>query len=429
MKIKVIEKSYAEVMQLERPKHRKPIKPNIFFRTLLKLVSLPDLMATHFSYEKIGMEKLERREPALFLMNHSSFIDLEIVSSMLYPRPFNIITTSDGFIGKEWLMRQIGCIPTSKFVSDTTLVRDIIHTAKKLESSVVLFPEAGYSFDGTSTTLPNGSTGALVKMLGIPLVKIHAYGAFTRDPLYNNLQRRRITVSATEKYLLSKEEIANMSAEEIEEVIKREFTFDGFAWQKENGVKVSEDFRADYLNRVLYKCPHCLSEGNMIGRGTTLTCPDCGKVYTLDEYGSLSTDGEAKFTHVPDWYSWQRDCVREEIESGRYSLDIPVDIYMTVDHKALYHVGDGRLLHGEEGFTLTGSDGELHYEQKTRSSYTLNSDFNWYELGDVISIGNHNQLFYCFPKGTGDVVAKARLATEEMYKFATEKAEQAKNEA
>ena len=428
MKIKVIEKSYDEVQSIKRKKHKKPIRPNMFFRTLLKLVSVPDLATTHFHHEKIGMEKLGKKEPALFLMNHSSFIDLEIVASMLYPRPFNIITTGDGFIGKDSLMRWIGCIPTNKFVQDTTLVRDILHTVRKLNSSIVLFPEAGYSFDGTSTTLPE-TTAALIKMLKIPVVMIHAFGAFSRDPLYNNLQRRKVEVSATETYILSPEEIEKMSVDEIDEVVQREFTFDNFAWQQENHIKIDEPFRADCLNRVLYKCPHCNEEGKMHGEGTKLSCTSCGVSYTLDEYGFLSCDnGETKFTHIPDWYKWERECVKEEILAGNYRLDIPVDICMTIDTLHLYHVGEGRLVHEEAGFTLDGCEGKLHYEQKTRASYTVNSDFNWYELGDVISIGNNEHLFYCFPKVEGDIVAKTRLAAEELYKITMERVKAEKEE-
>ena len=125
MKIKVIRKSYEDVLNIKRQRHSKPKKPNIFFRTLLKIVSLPDILKTRFKCEKIGMDKLGKHENALFLMNHSSFIDMEIVSTVLYPRPFNIVTTSDAFIGKNKLLRLIGCIPTNKFVSDTTLVRDM----------------------------------------------------------------------------------------------------------------------------------------------------------------------------------------------------------------------------------------------------------------------------------------------------------------
>ena len=86
-------------------------------------------------------------------------------------------------------------------------------------------------------------------------------------------------------------------------------------------------------------------------------------------------------------------------------------------------IGEGRLVHDENGFTLTGCDGELHYEQKPLSSYTLNADYYWYEIGDVIGIGNRDCLYYCFPQVEGDVVTKARLATEELYKMTMEKKE------
>ena len=36
----------------------------------------------------------------------------------------------------------------------------------------------------------------------------------------------------------------------------------------------------------------------------------------------------------------------------------------------------------------------------------------------LIDIGGNECLYYCFPK-EGDVVAKTRLATEELYKFKT----------
>ena len=417
MKIKVIDKSYDEVMAIPRRKHKKPIKPSMLFRTLLKLVSAPELKKVNFSCKKIDMEKLGKKESALFLMNHTCFIDMEIVSTILYPRPFNIVTTTDAFVGKDLLLRLIGCIPTTKFATDTVLVRDILHAVRKLHSSIVLYPECGYSFDGRATVVPD-TTAKLVKMLGIPLVMIRTEGAFAYDPLYNNLQTREVEVTATEKYLLSAEEIANMTVEEIDEIVQREFSFDNLRWQQENKIKIDEEWRADYLNRVLYKCPACKSEGKTVGRGTELYCESCKKKYLLDEYGSMrAVEGECEFDHIPDWYAWERECVREEILSGEYSIDVPVEIYMTVNDGKLYRVGEGRLSHGEGGFTLDGCEGKLHYEQKPLASYSICADFNFYEIGDVVAIGNTDRLYYCFPKCEGDIVAKIRLAAEELYKI------------
>ena len=159
----------------------------------------------------------------------------------------------------------------------------------------------------------------------------------------------------------------------------------------------------------------------MLGQGITISCSHCGIQYELDEYGYLKAqNGETKYEHIPDWYNWERDCVRKEIEDNTYRLKVPVDICMMVNTKSIYRVGEGILEHTREGFHLTGCEGQLDYRQKPLSSYSLYSDYYWYEIGDVICVGDTNVLYYCFPKKCGDIVAKTRLATEEIYKMAKE---------
>ncbi len=417
MKIKTREVCYSEVIKLKPKKHKKPLKPFFLLALVIRVLSFFELLGVGFKYKKIGMERLSKNEPCLILMNHSSFIDLKIASALLFPRKYNIVMTSDGFVGKNLLMRLVGCIPTQKFISDSLLVKDIFHCVKKNNSSILMYPEASYSFDGTATPLPE-SLGKLVKKLGIPVVMIKTFGAFAYDPLYNNLQKRKVKISAEMKYLLSGEEIKRKSFEEINGILKEQFTFDNFAWQQQNGIKIREKFRADCLNRVLYKCPNCLAEGETHGQGVTLTCKNCGKAYTLTEDGFMKAEkGETEFPHIPDWYSWQRECVREEILSGEYKLCENVDIYMMIDTKCIYKVGDGVLIHTKDGFSLVGCQGELNYTQAAELSYSLYSDFYWYEIGDVISIGTPKVLYYCIPKTNKDIVAKARMATEEIYKI------------
>ena len=74
---------------------------------------------------------------------------------MLKKFKFNIVCNDDGFIGKKLLMKYIGCIPTRKYAADLHLVKDMIYTVKTLKSSILIYPEACYSFDGTSTVLPS----------------------------------------------------------------------------------------------------------------------------------------------------------------------------------------------------------------------------------------------------------------------------------
>lgn len=417
MKIRTREKSYEEVMALPGERHRNPMRQTGAIRLLLRAVSSFDLRAVGFSCEKIGMEKLGAKEPCLVLMNHSSFLDLKIAVTLLSDREYHIVCTQDGFVGKRLLMRLLGCIPAKKFINDITLIKDMRYAVQKLHASILMYPEASYSFDGTETPLPD-SLGKCIKLLKVPVIMIRTHGAFLRDPLYNGLQLRKVKVSAKMEYLLSPEEIAEKSAGEINEMLQKAFSFDYFREQQEQGILIKEPFRADGLQRALYRCPHCQTEGETEGKGTRLICHACGTEYELTETGYLQADrGETPFSHIPDWYRWERKCVRKELEDGSYRLDIPVDIYMLIDTKCVYKVGEGRLLHTADGFELTGCNGKLQYRQLPQASYSLYSDFYWYEIGDMISIGDAQVQYYCFPKHGENVVARTRLATEELYKM------------
>ena len=321
MKTVVKELPYEKVLTLKPEKSLKPRKPGLFWRRLMVLLGKGELKATNFKANYIGMEKLGRSEPCLILMNHSCFTDLLIAETVFADRPFNIVCTSDGFVGKKSLMRSLGCIPTNKFVTDFVLVRNMKYAFEKLHTSVLMYPEASYSFDGTATPLPK-TLGKCLKLFNVPVVMIRTYGAFARDPLYNNLQKRKVDISADVKYLLSPEDINQKSVDELNDILGKEFSFDNWKWQQENNVKITEPFRADYLNRVLYKCSKCGTEGKMYARGIELKCMKCGAKWDLKEDGTLfekslghwTSDGSRNiFSQVPAWFRWEREQIRSEL--------------------------------------------------------------------------------------------------------------------
>jgi len=416
MKIKMREMSYDAVLQLPRLKHKKPLKPSRFLAAVVRAVSAPTLWKTKFSYTEERME-LVGNQPCLILMNHSSFTDMKLAFGIFYPRRMGIVTSVDamsGILGK--LMRLLGCTPTHKYVSDFSLIRDIKYMLKENRTSVLMYPEAGYSFDGRATTLPRG-LGVLMKRLDVPVVTVITQGAFHRDPLYNMLQIRDVKVSAHVKCIATPEEIKEKSVEELDALLDEAFAFDNFAWQRDQKISVDEPFRADGLHRILYKCPHCQTENRMEGKGIHLHCHACGKCWEMDEYGQLAAIGaETEYAHIPDWYVWQRECVRRELENGTYRLDTDVDIVIQVNLDGVCKIGAGHLTHDSGGFRLTGAGGKLDYRQSPVFTHTLYADYYWYEIGDVIGIGDNAFSYFCFPKESVSVT-KARLAAEELYKI------------
>ena len=421
MKTTIKYMDYDKVMALPRPAHENPRKPNRFWRGLIRTLNFFLLKDSVVRCE-IDLASLSPKDPCLILMNHTCFMDMEIAHHILAPRQVNTVASNDGFIGygglMEWAMRSIGCIPTQKFVSDMGLIRDMEYCIKELKTSVLMYPEAGYSFDGTATTLPR-KFGILLKKLGVPVIMIETKGLFARNPLYNELQIREDQKVVARAYVLfSQEDIQNKSVKELSDGVEAAFAFDHFQWQKDNNIRITQPFRADGLHRILYKCTACGAEGHMVGKGTTLTCSACGKTWELTELGEMkATAGETEISHIPAWYRWEREQAAAEIEAGTYKVDTDVTIAVQVDYKAVYMVGEGHLTHDNNGFHLTGCDGKLDYTQKPQQSFGLYADYYWYEIEDCICIGDNEVHYFLFPKDKTVSVAKLRLATEEMYKL------------
>ena len=421
MKIKYKEENFESIISY-RPKNcKKPKKPSRFRRFLLKTVSKFDLKETNFKYNLGDYSSINKNEPILILMNHSSFIDLEIASTIFYPRPINIVTTTDGFIGKNWLLRNLGCVPAKKFIMDVDLVRNLLYISKKLKSSILMYPEASYSFSGETTPLPD-SVGKLIKLLKIPVVSVITENAFLRQPLYNMLNKHDVDVSANVKVLIKKEDINKLSVDEINNILKKEFDLDYWKKQKEQNVIIKEGNFAEGLERVLYKCPHCGVEGEITTKGNEITCAKCGVKYIIQPNGVLkSTNAETKFSSVSEWYQYERDEVKKEILNGTYKTEFDPELFLTVDTYKLFKVKDAHphFIHDINVFSLTDSSKDLSFKLNPQETYSVYSDFYWYELGDVISIGNTDIQYYCFPKNSKISVAKIRIASEEMYKIKT----------
>ena len=130
MKIKAKEISYDKFQELETYKHRNPIKRSFLLASIIRIVSGMTARSVKIKTNYINIDKIDKKQPYLILMNHSSFIDMKIASKILYPKKYNIVCTDDGFVGKEFLMRWLGGISTKKYIMDPTLVKDMIYTIK-----------------------------------------------------------------------------------------------------------------------------------------------------------------------------------------------------------------------------------------------------------------------------------------------------------
>ena len=395
-----------------------PIRQPIYLTWLIRVLSTFALMGKKYKVEKIDMEGL--KPPYMLLSNHMSFIDFELISRGTGMCRVNNVVNIDGYLRRPWLMEWIGAICTRKFTTDFHLVKSIKRVLERGDI-LCMYPEARYSPAGVTSFLPD-SLGTLIHRNKVPVVVAIHRGNYLHAPFWNFRKKRKVPFHTTLTQIITAEEAATLSPSEINDRLAKAFVYDEYRYQRENGILITEPYRAQGMHKILYKCPHCRSEAGMRSEGSQIFCRDCGKRWELGEDGILrALSGETEFAYVPDWFEWERREVRAEIERGEYRFEDEVDVHSMPRCWKFEPLGKARLTHTpEEGFVLEG-----HYRGKDyriqRMPLEINSlhveyDFPHIKPFDCLDISTEDDSFYCFPTKE-NVVTKLAFATEEIYQM------------
>ncbi len=396
---------------------RPPERTAWYLRPLTWLLSMPDVWKHQSRIEKIGVEDL--KPPYVLLCNHNAFLDFKVATAAIYPQRANYVVAIDGFIGREELLRKVGCICKRKFTNDVTLVRQLKQVIRNGDVALI-YPEARYSLCGTTAVLP-ASLGKLCKLLGVPVVTLICHGHHVNSPFWNLHDRGVKPTEAEMRLLFSAEELSRSKPDQINEAIVQAFQYDDFAWQRERGIRTPYEGRAEGLHKVLYQCPHCRREYQMDSRGTELFCKACGKRWTMSELGQLSAeDGETEFAHIPDWYEWERENVRREVREGTYSTGpMPVTVDSLPNAKRFLRLGEGTMIHDMNGFRVRGTDFDgdpFEMEKTVPSLYSCHIEYEYLgKHGDCVDLNTLEDTWYIYPHDCEFSVTKMALATEELY--------------
>lgn len=395
---------------------RKPFRQQWYLRPLTWVLSFPDVIKHKAKITKINMEGL--KPPYILLSNHNAFLDFKVCTWAIFPHRANYIVAIDGFIKREWLLRLAGCICKRKFTNDILMIRHL-KTVIDNKDILVIYPEARYSLCGTTAIIPP-SVGKLVKLLNVPVVTLITHGHHINSPFWN-LQQRNNRTEATLTQLFTKQQVKDLSVDDINKKILEEFQYDDYAWQKENEIKITYKDRAKGLHKVLYQCPNCLVEYKMNSNGELLWCDHCKKKWQMDEYGQLNAlSGKTEFTHIPDWYEWERENVKKEIENHSYFFQSEVRVDSLPNAKGFISLGNGTLTHDHNGFRLIGKYKEEPYEliKSVESQYSCHIEYDYLgKYGDCIDLNTLEDTYYIYPLNKHFSVTKISLATEELFKY------------
>ena len=397
---------------------RRPNRQWHILRPITWLLSLPDYLSHRAKINKDGMPK-DLKPPYFLLCNHNAFMDFKIMTMAIFPKRSTYVVAIDGFIGRGWLLRAVGCICNRKFVRSPNLVINMLH-ARNNGDIVALFPEARYSLCGTTAVMPK-SLGKMVRKMNLPVVTLIMHGHHINSPFWNLKNRGVKPVESELKLLFTQEETQNLSVDELNSRIVEAFQYDDYTWQKEKGIRVKTKTRAEGLHKVLYQCPACKVEFRMTSKGSTLFCGSCGKAWEMSELGELSAlTGETEFSHIPDWYEWERLNVRKEVLEGTYSSESSVRVEsLPNDSRFIVFEEHWRLTHNMDGFRLTGAYKDIPYDitWPAATQHSCHIEYDYMGRGDCIDLNTTDDTLYLFPDSSDFAITKIALATEELFSF------------
>ena len=295
------------------------------------IVGLAKLFLIGFVKAKYGVKiekfKEQSKRQYLILFNHQTLFDQFLVALAFKGHTYFVASEdifSNGFISK--LLRfAVAPIPIKKQTSDTQAVMDCARVARQ-GGTIAIAPEGNRTYNGTTVYI-NPAIAKLAKLLKLPIAFFRIEGGYGVHPRWSDCIRKgkmRAYVSKVVEY----EDIKNMPETELYELIKTELYVNeacdsGSFYGKAN---------AEYLDRLLYVCPHC-GLSKFTSKGDTITCCSCGKTarYTPEK----KFVGDFDFTFVNDWYTYQEDFINN-LDLTKYDLSPAFTDTASVSEVILY---------------------------------------------------------------------------------------------
>lgn len=403
--------------KLEKKQVKQP--PKFIYHVLLGVWQLVfnGKLGVHFTYKaRPGKEK----GAFVLISNHASRVDYLYTAPAVMPRTLNYVVGYNEFFRSHLrgIFDLMQVIPKRNFTPD-------IHTIKEIKrviargGAICIMPEGMSSISGGNQPCALGG-GKLLKNLGVPVYYTKIAGGYMTNTKHC-LDERPGKVEIVVDKMFTPEQLAEMSAEEIQNVMNRKLYHDDYLWNKDARVKFKgKGEMAKNFGDLLYLCPKCGALHTMKGDGNILKCSECGNGATVNEYYDLIPLDESCVIPetVHHWYKLERELAKKTVADPNFSFSEKVQLGVLPKYKLLKNqatsiiVGEGTLSLSREGLCYKGTkEGEeFSFTLPTSSVPTFGM------CTDITRFYTfHNGEFYEFYPETNDTMRWFHL-TEELHR-------------
>lgn len=379
-------------------------KSNLPYSTRLK-VRTPSLFAYIFIWCPVRLFlslkvklKLNRKvkvdRPCVLFCNHASFFDFFYAGIAVKKRNTNFIAARYYFYNKKVakILAGVGAFPKSMFTNDLECAMNCL-TSIKLGNALVVFPEARLTSVGKFQSVQL-STMKLIKKLNVPVYRLKINGSYLAKPKWSDGLRGGSLVEADLDLLFEKDEIEELSLEQLLEKTEAALSYNDFDWlETKPNLHYKSKTLCEGLENVLYKCPKCGKEFTLTTEKRTIKC-ECGFSATLND--RYIFEG-APIERIDKWYEYQGQVLSKEIEEdAQYKLKDKVLLKLpSKDGKTMFEkAGTGECILDRDGLTYKGTI----YGEETEKFFPICDIFRiLYGAGVDFEIYEGTTLYYFEP--------------------------------
>ena len=332
---------------------RKPDKLFSDFVALCTKVYLAGKVKVHF---KNNVGKLSH--PSIVLVNHGAFLDFVYAGRLIRRERPNFMLARLYTYHKllRALVERAGAYPKSMFSADLENAKNCIKVIST-GGVLIMMPEARLSTVGEFEDIQE-STYKFIKKMAVDVYMIKLQGDYLAKPKWGDKIRRGSVVYSTLDALFTKEEVENISLEELRARTEEAFSYDELKWlETRPEIHYRSKTMAEGLENILVRCPECGARYTLTTRGSKIECTACGAEARIDDrYAFVDSK---PFENFAKWYHWQKQELEKEILTDPdFKLENRVILkHASTDGKALLRfAGEGICILDKQGLLYRGTD-------------------------------------------------------------------------
>ena len=349
-----------------------------------------DAKATYTTHDGFN---LKRKEPFLLLGNHTYIWDVIQIQLRLWRTPCSI--ASQTLFAKQptkFLFDYIGHgIPKSKGASDLRTAKRIFQAIKN-GRSILIFPEGDITFTGETNYIEE-STYKLIKKLNVDLVTCTFRGGYLSNPRWATGKRRKKRIHLDYHIAIRKDELPNMTVEDIEKRVKSFLYNNDYEYQRSHMYKRPGRKLAEGFENAVYICPECEALNSFETNKNEIKCTSCNTVGKMNEYGFIEG---FKFDNLVDWDHYQKPLSKRLIKT---EFESPARLYHAdyIDEsKKRVEVGKIVIKYKDKHFEISGASNEkIPFSEINNPIITLRRmlNFTYNKKNYIVKLEKHVSAF------------------------------------